>query len=185
MGIHNFSSRLENYLKNLNKLDSYSKKKILEFVKYLQAEGISKERILKYVYILENVAKMLKVKFEKATKDDIIDLVSKIEGNNKWSEWTKHEYKVVIRRFYKWLRNLEDYPSEVKWIKTTLKKSNEKLPEEVLTEEEIKKLSETAYTTRDKAFVLALYESGCRIGEFLPLKIRNLSFDKYGCVLIK
>jgi site-specific recombinase XerD len=184
MDIHNFSSRLESYLKNLNKLDFYSKKKILEFVKYLQAEGISKGRILKYVYILENVAKMLKVKFEKATKDDIIDLVSKIEGNNKWSEWTKHEYKVVIRRFYKWLRNSEDYPPEVKWIKTTLKKSNEKLPEEVLTEEEIKKLSETAYTTRDKAFVLALYESGCRIGEFLPLKIKNLSFDKYGCVLI-
>jgi site-specific recombinase XerD len=127
MDIHNFSSRLENYLKNLNKVDPYSKKKILEFVKYLQAEGISKGRILKYVYILENVAKMLKIKFEKATKDDIIDLVSKIEGNNKWSECTKHEYKVVIRRFYKWLRNSEDYPLEVKWIKTTLKKSNEKV----------------------------------------------------------
>jgi hypothetical protein len=66
-------------LKNLNKLDPYSKKEILEFVKYLQAEGISKGRILKYVYIPENVAKMFKVKFEKATKDDIIDLISKIE----------------------------------------------------------------------------------------------------------
>jgi hypothetical protein len=59
MDIHNFSSKLENYLKNLNKLDPYSKKKILEFVKYLQAEGISKGRILKYAYILDNVAKKL------------------------------------------------------------------------------------------------------------------------------
>ena len=184
MDIHNFENKLESYLKNLRKLNSSNRSKILEFVKHLQAEGISKGRILKYVYILENVSKMLGKRFEKATKDDMIELVSKIEGNSKWSEWTKHDYKVVIRRFYKWLRNSEDYPPEVKWIKITVKKLNDKLPEEILTEEEIKKLSETAYTTRDKAFVLALYESGCRIGEFLPLKIKNLSFDKYGCVLI-
>jgi integrase/recombinase XerD len=78
---------------------------------------MGKGRILKYVFTLENVVKMLKVKFEKATKDDIIDLVSKIGRNNKWSEWTKHDYKVVIRRFYKWLRNSEDYPPEVKWMR--------------------------------------------------------------------
>jgi len=60
---------------------------------------------------------------------------------------------------------------------------NDTMPEEVLTEEEIKAIAEAAYTRRDKAFILALYESGARIGEFLPLKLKHISFDKYGAVL--
>lgn len=58
-----------------------------------------------------------------------------------------------------------------------------KLPEEVLTEEDVKALAGVAYTTRDKAFILSLYESGCRVGEFLPLKLKHLSFDRYGVML--
>jgi ribosomal protein L40E len=60
---------------------------------------------------------------------------------------------------------------------------NSTLPEEILTEEEIKRIAEAAFTIRDKAFVLALYESGARIGEFLPLKLKHVSFDKYGAIL--
>lgn len=58
------------------------------------------------------------------------------------------------------------------------------MPEEVLSEEEIKDIAGVAYTTRDKAFVLCLYESGCRIEEFLPLRLKHLNFDKYGAVLM-
>jgi integrase len=37
---------------------------------------------------------------------------------------------------------------------------------------------------RDKALISVLYESGCRIGEILSLKIRNVEFDNNGAVLI-
>jgi len=45
------------------------------------------------------------------------------------------------------------------------------------------KLAESSNNIRDKAFVLTIGESGLRIGEFLPLKIRNLEFDQEGCII--
>src|SRR5208283_6213305 len=45
------------------------------------------------------------------------------------------------------------------------------------------KLAETANNIRDKAFVLVLYETGCRIGELLTLRLKNITFDQYGAVL--
>ncbi len=69
----------------------------------------------------------------------------------------------------------------VDWMKIKQPK-NSTLPEEVLIEDEIKRMVEAAITTRDKAFVLALYESGARIGEFLPLKLKHVNFDRHGAV---
>lgn len=53
-----------------------------------------------------------------------------------WSDWTKHDFKVILKKFYKWLRGSEVYPEEVIWIKAPVRNNN-KLPEELLTEEEI------------------------------------------------
>jgi ribosomal protein L40E len=44
-------------------------------------------------------------------------------------------------------------------------------------------MAEVARTPRDRALILVLYESGCRIGEMLSLKLRNVQFDDYGAVL--
>jgi len=71
--------------------------------------------------------------------------------------------------FYRWLRKCE-HPEEVSWIRIKVK-SAPKLPEELLTVEEINKLVNAAEHVRDKAFILTLYESGCRIGELLALQI--------------
>jgi len=57
------------------------------------------------------------------------------------------------------------------------------LPEELLTEE-VKRFVKHVANLRDKALILTLYKSGCRIGELLSLRIRNVQFDDYGTVLI-
>lgn len=44
-------------------------------------------------------------------------------------------------------------------------------------------MAEAANCLRDKAFIMALYESGCRIGEILSLRMKNVSFDEYGAIL--
>ena len=36
---------------------------------------------------------------------------------------------------------------------------------------------------RDKAFIMTLWESGCRVGEILALRIRHVAFDEYGAIL--
>jgi len=187
--IHNFGKRLENGIENLlnsNFFFEEDKEDLKKFYQYLIAEGMSAGRILKYFYHLKTLAKMLGKSFRKASKEEIIEIVGKIERNGEWTDWTKHDFKTVLRCYYKWLYGFKEkgkYPEIVAWIKPKIK-NNSKFPEEILNEEEIKKLAEVAYTSRDKAFILALYESGCRIGEFLPLKIKNLEFDEYGAILI-
>ena len=56
----------------------------------------------------------------------------------------------------------------------------EKLPEELLTEEEIQKMISSCANLRDRALVSVLYESGCRIGEIGNLRIKDVLFDEYG-----
>ncbi|MGI0022074.1 MAG: hypothetical protein ACRD9Q_04345 [Nitrososphaeraceae archaeon] len=80
----------------------------------------------------------MKVDLSKATKGDIQRVLGVIEKSN-YAEWTKHEFKVTLKRFYKWLRGSEDYPPEVRWIKTTIKNIQGKLPEEFLSEERLGK----------------------------------------------
>ncbi|MHC1581559.1 MAG: hypothetical protein ACXQT5_00795 [Candidatus Syntropharchaeia archaeon] len=52
------------------------------------------------------------------------------------SEWTKRDRKIVLRKFLKYILKL-DVADEIK-VKTI--RNGEKLPEEILTEEEIKKI---------------------------------------------
>jgi len=181
--VHNYQRRLERVLSKIDEssIDRKCKSAILDFYNDCLSRGLSKARILKYLDTIERIARHLKKPFEEATKDDIARLVREIEERD-YSGWTKHDYKINLKIFYRWLRKTEEYPEEVKWIKPTVKKGS-LLPEEILTEEEVEKLAESATNLKDKAFILVLYESGCRIGEILSLRIHNVQFDNYGAVL--
>ncbi len=95
--------------------------------------------------------------------------------------------KIVLKKFYQWLRGCNEeeheYPEEVRWIKTRAK-IRRLLPQALLTSEEVKELVKAAENPRNKAFIRTHYESGCRIGETLLLRIANVSLDKYGAILI-
>lgn len=182
--IYNYERTIKSALNRLkhSKIGQKNKDAILNFYKDCLPRGLSKARILKYLCTLETISKLYTKAFETSTKNDIAELVRKIEERD-YSDWTKHDFKVVIKIFFRWLRKTDDYPDEVKWIKARVKNGH-LLPEEILTEDEVKKLVDCATNLRDKAFILVLYESGCRIGEILSLRIRNVQFDDYGAVLI-
>ncbi len=182
--IYPYSKRIERLLTKIknSRIDVATKKCISEFYYDSLTRGLSKGRLLKYLYVLFRVATFLNKPLTKATKEDIANFIRKLESKN-YSEWTKHDYKVVLKIFYRWLRKTDEYPEEVKWIKTSVRNSH-LLPEEVLTETEVKTMAECATNLRDKAFILVLYESGCRIGELLTLRIKNVHFDDYGAILL-
>ena len=98
------------------KLQPGNKQHILSFVEIISAEGLSLKRQLKYVYTLGKLDKMLNKNFATATKQDIVKVVSTINNSTEFKEWTKYSYKVIIKKFYKCLRDTEEYPPEVKWI---------------------------------------------------------------------
>ncbi len=134
-----------------------SNKKLIEkFLAHCQANGLSAPRIKKYAYHLNVIDGLLAMSFEKAKKSDIEALMASLEQTD-YADWTKHDFKVVIKRFWKWLKDYEEgYPPEVRWLKATLKNNQKKLPDEILTQEEIKRLIDTARTPRDKALIAVL-----------------------------
>lgn len=70
----------------------------------------------------------------------------------------------------------------MRWIKISRRSSETRLPE-ILSEEEVLKLVQAADNLRDKALVMTLYESGCRVSELLTMKIKNVSFNENGATI--
>ena len=111
-----------------------------------------------------------------------------INTNKELAEWTKHDYKVIIRRFYKWIddefkEKSIDLKESIEYIlkqKIKRAKSKEKTPEHMLTPDEILKIADKTTNSRDRAFVITLYESMCRIGELIPVKLKDCENDELG-----
>jgi len=182
--VYCYKRLIESTLKRVRNLDivEENRNEILEFYRECIIRGYSKARTIKYINTLEGIVKLLRKPFSQVNKDDIAEFIGKIESKD-YSDWTKRDYKIILRVFWKWLKKTEDYPEEVRWIR--IKDSvKTKLPEELLTAEEVMRLVDTADNIRDKAFILTLYESGCRIGELLTLQLKHVQFDKYGAVLL-
>jgi integrase len=179
--IHNLKKTLERsaekYLSEGGRFFDEDLEDLRRFYQDAVANGISAGRVVKYLATLQVLNRMIGKPFLNAEEKDIKALVAEIEKSN-YSNWTKHDYKVVLRKYMRFIGKRE----AISWLKVKSVK-NGRFPQEILTEEEVKKLSKAAYTTRDRALVLALYESGCRIGEFLPLRLRHVVFDRYGAVL--
>lgn len=179
--IHGFEDRLssaERLIKKSNPVSARNSDLIGHFEDYCFSEGLSKGRITKYVLTLRKIAEQLKEDFDRADRDNIESFVNWLERSD-YSPWTKHDYKVTVKRFYKWLKGTEDdYPPEVKWIKTTLKKKDVLLPNQLLTEEEVQKLVDAADNPRNKAFIITTYESGARIGEIGGMRIKDVVFEE-------
>jgi len=185
--LYRYDEKLEKTLKALKddgKLIEDNRKNIISFSRIRLAKGSSAGRVAKVVYCLRNLSKMLNKPFKDATKEDLIGLIGTLDAT-KYSDYTKYDYKIVLKMFYKWLLgDDETAPAVIKWFRPRLKNEKHKLPEELITEDEVLKLAETADHPRDKALIMVLYESGCRIGELLSLKMKHISVDQYGAVLM-
>jgi len=179
--IYNYESTLARELSK-TKEDPFNAEILLKYYRSRVAEGLSLARILKCLSTLRLISKSLGKRFEDATKDDIVNMIVKIEKRN-LSQWTKHDYKVILKRFYKWLRDSEIYPPEVRWIRTSNNIPNKIQKKDLLTVEEVQKIADCATNLRDKAFIWVYFESMRRLGEILSLKIGNVEFDELGARL--
>lgn len=175
--------RAVQWLKTDKELHECNKKTILSFVQELQAEGIHLARLTKYIYLLRTLGKMLHKDFQKATIQDIKRVVAEL-NNSDYADWTKNDLRVALKRFYRWLRGLprDKDPPETEWIKTTNNNGKQILPEELLTEDDIQKMFAVCENSRDRAFLLAVYETGGRIAEVLNLRRKHVRFDDLGAV---
>jgi site-specific recombinase XerD/formylmethanofuran dehydrogenase subunit D len=181
--VHESDKRLNKDLARLEEdrtIPEANKRLIKKFAEFCFTERISKSRISRYVETLHKISRWLgKKELSKLTKDDIISILKKIEEQD-FSPWTIQMYRVVLRKFFKWVgkENL------VNWFKVNIKANETKLPEDLLTEEEVKAMIEKCDNLRDKALIATLYESAARPSEILTMQILDVTFDDYGCFII-
>ena len=185
LDLYNEKKLLDRSINKLKKarISKRNKKLILDFIESSFARGITTARVIKYLFHLTRIAELLSKDFDKASKKDIERVIAEIE-RREYSPWTKKDFRSILKRFYKWLNDDKGYPEQVRWIKSTISKKDVKLPEELLTEDDIRKMVEVCSNSRDKALIFALYESGARVGEIASLKIKDVKFDEYGSIII-
>lgn len=141
MDIHNYKARLERTIKRLENstVSTNNQKILLKFKDQCLCDNISYGKVDAYLFYLIKFTNMLQKAIEQATKEDIMKVISELNQTN-YSEETKVSFRIALRKIYKMIRDTEDYPPEVKWLKTTIAKKHEKIPEELLTEEEIESI---------------------------------------------
>lgn len=188
MDIHNYKARFERTLQRIKEADDISKENkeiLLKFKDYGLSEGIGLAKLERYLYDLMKYVRMLKKPVLDAKKEDIRAVIAELEQTQLSAE-TKLCFKIAVRRFHRFLRGIDEkvvYPEEVKWISTHLTENHHKLPEELLTDEEIASIIRHTKNMRDRALLASLGESGCRIGEIGSMSIKHISFEEYGARL--
>lgn len=165
-----------------------SQKELLNrFYGYLSRSGLRLESQRAYLQNLKLLLLNLKKDINQITKEDINKYLQEID--NRFKPKTITERRKFLLTFFKWFYNKDK--SEIDLIKDIRIKKDKtaKLPEELLTVQEIKQMVKVADTFRDKALIMLLYETAARKGEFLRLKIKHLEIlsnkdKKFGFVTI-
>jgi integrase/recombinase XerD len=186
--IHNWDRRYELTLARLmsnKRISDTNRKFILNFVEECRANNLSLARRVKYLYTLPILAERLGKDFDSVTVDGLKKLVGQINDDKGYADWTKNDFRVALKRFYQWLRKLPpgQSPPETAWIRVRSVKKKI-LPEELLTEDDVSAMLNACEISRDRAFVMTLYELGGRIGELLSLRRKSVMFDEFGAVLL-
>ncbi len=117
----------------------------------------------------------------KITEEDIKKFITSLNEAD-YSEWTRADYKKILKNWLRWLTEKKDLKVKFDFCNTTAnKKKIHKLKrEQMLDQEEIKKLIDTASNLRDKCLIHMAWDLGARIGELGNIKIKDVLFDNEG-----
>ncbi|MBR9702105.1 tyrosine-type recombinase/integrase [Candidatus Pacearchaeota archaeon] len=185
LDIHNYKRMLERLTERIEKEENFSKEDreiALGFKDELLANNISLPKVGRYLQNIIWFNRIFKKNFSDATTADIKRVISNLNQSD-YSEWTKKGHKVFLRKLYKFIRGVDkkgEYPPEVAWYTVTISHNKKKMPEELLTDDEMRRIIQACTCGRDRALMAVLCESGCRIGEGGSMKIKHISPEQHG-----
>lgn len=165
---------------------SENEKKLLEYLTEQRQAGLTKPTLSLQESVLRGVERLLGTKFLTPTRDDLRACLEDIKQGKHSKrgkpvgEATLQVHKIYMKKFYDWfLGDGISLPVCVAWIKTHRSLAKQRKVE-VLTKQEVKQVISVCVNPRDKALVALLYDSGCRIGELLTLRMQDVKFNQDG-----
>jgi len=170
--VHDYEGRLRRSLERIGASDLTpdAKRGISGFVRASRANGRGPARTLRYVTDLRKIAETLGPAFLGPTKEVLEQFLADVENEDTAPD---------MKAFYKWFREGK-FKDIVAWVKTTRSRNNDKLPESLITEAEVRRMIEAANHPRDRAIISVMWEAGPRVSEFLTLNVRHVQFDDVG-----
>jgi site-specific recombinase XerD len=192
--IHSYEERVRRYLILIaeSSIPEEDKKALVEFSEVLRAQGLHIGRVMKYLYHLRVCAEAIADlsagrSLRSADTKTITRLAAWLNGSPRFKPETRKDFNVVLKRFFQWLRAPSEeyprwrrkhiYPIEVDDLTTVLKKNDTKLPSDLLSEEEVKRIIAASDHPMLSAFISFLDEVGAREGEALSMTIGSVIFN--------
>ena len=156
--------------------DPENKKLIKNFIQFLRAQGKKPRTVMRYVYTFTKILPEISGNkpLLKCSKDDIIKIVDKINAMP-LAEVTKTKCKITLKVVFKhFVGEDEFYPPQIRWIKTSSKDTNQILPSDLLTNDDIAKLLQATRNLRDRAIIALMADAPLRPHEILGLKVGSV-----------
>lgn len=145
---------------------------IAKFLNYVQAQGVQDKRLVKYTSQFNQLQKILPAALTKLTKDQLDKMLAGINQRHDWMPWTKHDYFVTLKKFYRYYDKTDARYGRIRVHKPAMKEINE---EEVLVEDEIESLEACAPNLAVRAMVRFLFDSAGAETEFITMRIKDVT----------
>lgn len=151
---------------------------ILQYLRHRLAQGIGPSGLRADIDSLVTLSSALNKSFAEIGEEDLEDLMIRLNQSDN-SLATIEKKSMIIKAFLNWL-GMGELTYSMPKIR---RKKKVKFPEELLTQDDIQAMINSALFTRaiqDAAFVAVLGESGQRIGEMLSLRLKHLEQEENG-----
>jgi len=143
-----------------------------EYLQRLEDDGLSKRTVDNNVFILKPFISWLGG--QDITDKTVLAYLRSLKPKN-YSESTMYQYRAVLKKFLSTIS-----PEQARNIKLKVKR---KEPPIILSQKEVEQLIDACRNPRDKALISFLYESGCRKGELVSIRLENVTFTEYGATV--
>lgn len=149
------------------------------FYDYLIMNGLSRNSIQSKMLAFKILKSITAgIDLSNLTEKDILKIRTNIVKRYP-QEQTQAMLQIVLRQ---WL-DCSEQKDLIELVKISRIKSNKKLPEEVLTRDEVQALLDNCNHPRNSALIALMYDSGCRVGELHDMRIKDVIFDDNGAVV--
>lgn len=162
---------------------------ILRFLDHLAATGTKQARRAKLAWGLRQLCDWLQKDLDKAEKADIERVAARIH-ESRYTANTKSDYKRCLKMFYRWWEDEDprlwngdqagrlEAQRMYKYLRDHIKTTappKEIDPGSILREEDVRRLIEKGCRLEhERAFIRLLHETGCRVGELLGIRLKDL-----------
>jgi integrase len=174
---------IDRTLQNLeDEISQENHQAVKKFINHQAAEGVGIQQQERQIYSLRRVVRQFShedFKLEGASEDELKDVMASMNRSD-YAPSTKHKIRGALKKFYKVMNGGHEHPEKVQFFSTNPKHNSTVSRDDLLTEDERKALFRSFTSTRDRAFIMTMYEAAARPGELLECSIADFTSDEKG-----